>query len=373
MKKVLSGILVSILVLIVTGGFFILNRYRKNPEQIVPYPYAFTQAAPGVKLEAPILIVGDRMGDYFGKFKSELASVISADLEKPIRIQSLARPGQGLHRTIHQLKSVTQWPQILIYQGASEEFAENKFEFTEIRKIAANFGRFKDERIETLLILYPWLSRIVYEPVRRVRLDPEPVAFEAASEEEFLQRLDTELLLFEQQLTELVNLSKNRNSLLVLTTTPLNLDIPPKKVCEFATNTDVETGIYEVREKIKANDVKAAYARSQKLSQLFSGNAQLFFIHGQIAKRLGYLDEAKAILRKATAFDCKAWRATEVQNAIIRKVAEKHRVLLFDFALLVENEWTLNQTYFDELHPQNLYYDKGMEQLGLVIKSILKL
>jgi hypothetical protein len=54
-------------------------------------------------------------------------------------------------------------------------------------------------------------------------------------------------------------------------------------------------------------------------------------------------------------------------------MAREHQVLLFDFAKLVENQWEKNTTFFDETHPQNLYYDKGMEQLGLVIRNILKL
>lgn len=372
MKKVLSLLLLMMLVALVTGGFLVFDRYRKNPEQIVPYPYTFVETAPGVQLDAPILITGDRMGAYFGKFKTELAGTISVNLAKPIQIQSLAKEGNGLHRTLHELKSLVQWPQILIYQGGSEEFAEAKFDPLEIRKINTNFKRYSDDRIETFLILYPWLSRVVYEPVARVKLTEKP-HLKTVEEPEYLRRLETELLLYEQQLIQLVNQSKNRNTLLILTTTPINLDIPPKKVCEFTTTTDIETEILGLRELLKANNPKTAYAKSSKLINQYSGNAQLLYIHGQISKRLGYVDEAASTLLKASAYDCDPWRVTEVHNSIIRKVAKDHQVLLFDFAKFVEKEWTQNTTFFDELHPQNLYYDKGMEQLGLVIKSILKL
>jgi hypothetical protein len=106
---------------------------------------------------------------------------------------------------------------------------------------------------------------------------------------------------------------------------------------------------------------------------MYSGNAQLHFIHGQISRRLGMLDEAKNALLQASAYDCGPWRATELQNSIIKKVAKEHQILLFDFAKVVEDDFGKNTTFFDEIHPQNLYYDKGMAQLGLVIKSILKL
>jgi len=54
-------------------------------------------------------------------------------------------------------------------------------------------------------------------------------------------------------------------------------------------------------------------------------------------------------------------------------VARNHQVILFDFAKLLENEYHQNITFFDEIYPQNLYYEQGMRQLGLVIKKILKL
>lgn len=372
MKKVLSGILIVFLGLFLTAGYFIWERYEQNPEQIVPFPYSFQSRAQEIKLDAPILITGDRMGSYFGKFSTVLAEKISVNLEKPIRIQTLARPGQALHRTLHELKSLAQWPQILIYQGASEEFSEKKFEMAEIPRIKNNFSRYKDDRIETFLILYPWLSRIVYDPIKRVILSEEvtPVEYD---ENNYIKGLEMELLLFEQQLIQLVNMSKDRNTLLILTTTPINLDEPPKGVCDFTSTPDIEAAIEGLRELLKAENLKEAYNQSSKLVVQYSGNAELLYLHGQISKRLGEEEEAINSLLSASAYDCVPWRATEIHNSIIRKVAKDHQVLLFDFSKLVTSEYTSNTTFFDELHPQNLYYDKGMEQLGLVIKSILKL
>ena len=372
MKKVLSFLLLIVVAGLVTGGFLVFTRYSQNPEQIVPYPYAFTEAAPGIQLDAPILITGDRMGDYFAKFKTELAETISVNLEKPIKIQTLAKVGNGLHRTLHELKSLTQWPQILIYQGGSEEFSEKKFELSEIAKIRTNFKLYSDDRIETFLILYPWLSRVLYEPIKRVPLGPTPTPFEE-SETEYVKRLETELLLYEQQLVQLVTQSKDRNTLLILTTTPINLDIPPKKVCDFASTTDIDAEILSVEELVAAKNLKGAYTKSSKLIMQYSGNAKLLYLHGHIAKRMGYIEEATSAILGASAYDCSPWRVTELHNSIIRKVAKVHQVMLFDFAKQVEGAWTENVTFFDETHPQNLYYDKGMKQLGLAIKSILKL
>ncbi len=373
MKKILSFIIIAISAGILTGGYFIFDRYKRNPAQVFPYPYQFEAASAAIQLDAPILITGDRMGVYFAKFQAELASTISVNLAKPIRIQSLAKEGHGLHRNLHELRSLVQWPQILIYQGASEEFMEEKFHPEEARKFKNNVKLYQDDRIETALILYPALSRILYEPMQRVLLQETPNTLPEVNEEDYLKRLETELLLFEQQLIQLVNMSKDRNTLLILTTTPINLDIPPRRVCEFTSNIDLEKDQANLNDFIQANDPKSAYALSSKLIQQYAGNARLFFQHGQIAKRMSKFDEARNALVKATAYDCDPWRATEVYNSIIRKVAKNHQVILFDFARMLESEWSQNITFFDDYYPQNLYYDQGMKQLGNVIKEILKL
>ncbi len=372
MKKILSAILFIFLGGIVTGGFFIYQRFQHNPEQIIPFPYSFKNATSAIKLDAPILIIGDRMGHYLARFNAELAETISKDLDKPIRIQSLAKPGHALHRTLHELKALSQWPQILIYQGGSEEFSESKFLPSEIAKIKRNFDLYRDERIETLLMLAPWISRLIYTPVKPAVLGEAPT-IEEVSEENYLQRLETELLLFEQQLIQLVNLSKDRNTLLILTTTPLNLEQPPQRVCEFTRTSEIDTEIFSIRGLMNENNPKEAFSRSSVLINEYSANPELIFLHGQIAKRMGELSEAVDALLKATAYDCRPWRATEVQNSIIRKIANNHQVILFDFAKMVNDDFGQNTTFFDELYPQNLYYDRGMQQLGLLIKKILKL
>lgn len=373
MRKFVSLIAGGILLTLLTGGFLVWQRYAQNVEQIFPYPYGFSSTPENVRPEAPIVLVGDRMGKNFSRFIPELSGAISANLDKAIKIQDLTAQGQSLPRTLHLLEHLVPWPQIVIYHGGSEEFREKKFEIPEVPKIRKNLDRYHDEVIETFLILYPWLSRIVYEPVERVKLPEAPAPMAEVSQKEYLSRLETELLLYEQQLVQLVEMSKNRNSLLILTTTPVNLDIPPREVCDFSSNLEIEKKILELREYLKKNDLKSAYQESSEARRRYLGNARLLYIHGQISRRLGKLDEGKKALLEASAYDCAPWRTTSVQNSIIRKVARDHQVLLFDFALLVEKDWVQNTTFFDELFPQNLYYERAMAQLGLVIRKILKL
>ncbi len=358
---------------ILTGGYFVWARYQQNPEQTVPLPFLFETPAPKVKLDAPILITGDRMGFYFAKFSTQLAESISLNLDKPIKIQSMARSGNGLHRTLHELRSLSQWPQILIYQGGSEEFNERKFQIEEIKSIRQNFKFYQNDRIQTLLILWPWLSRIIYIPIQRVVLPGIAGEQEEVEQNDYLKRLETDLLLFEEQLIELIAMSRDKNSLLILTTIPINLDEAPRKVCDFTTTSEIEAELINLNQLKESGNLKGAYTTSSKLMMKYAANAQLLYLHGQIAQSLGQIPEAIDSLLSASAYDCLPWRATEVQNSIIRKVAQEQKVLLFDFAKLVEGDYKSNTTFFDAIYPQNLYYEKATEQLGLVIKSILKL
>ncbi len=136
---------------------------------------------------------------------------------------------------------------------------------------------------------------------------------------------------------------------------------------------EVEKAVLELKELVKKEDWKSAYQKATKFTVMYPGNADLFHLEGIVEKNLGKVEEGVNSMLSASSYECTSWRATEVQNSIIRKVATAQKVLLFDFSRMVEREWTNNVTFFDELHPQNIYYDKGMGQLGIVIRKILKL
>ncbi len=168
-------------------------------------------------------------------------------------------------------------------------------------------------------------------------------------------------------------MSKDRNALLILTTTPINLDSSPKKTCSVSTNIEIEKDVRELQELLRKNDAKKAYTLSSKIKDRHVGNAQIKYLHGQISRRIGNITEAVESLLESSAFDCYPWRATHLQNNIIRAVAQDNQVILFDFAQLLDRDYTKNKTFFDEIYPQNLYYERGVTQLGTLIKNILKL
>jgi hypothetical protein len=40
---------------------------------------------------------------------------------------------------------------------------------------------------------------------------------------------------------------------------------------------------------------------------------------------------------------------------------------------VVAGQWTLNTTFFDDIYPQNLYYDRAVQTLALAIRKMLKI
>jgi hypothetical protein len=373
MKKILSLILALLAIGLLGAGYLVFDRYQRNPQQLFPTPYVFSGPAQGRALNAPIVLVGDRMGAYLATFKDHLAQAISPGLTRPIEIISLAQESEGLHRTLHQLKSLSPWPQIVIYHGGSEELREEKIHPNELKNFKANLNLYQDDRIQTALILYPLLSRFIYWPMQMLELDPDSVVTSEVKQDNYLQRLGPELVLFEHHLTQLAQLAQDRNSLLILTTTPINLSLPPKGVCEFSSTPEAQEGLKSLRTLMQNNDPKGAYAQSLRLVGAHSTHAEVLYEHGKIAQRMGKTDEAKKYLLLASAYDCRPWRASEVYNSIIRKVARVNEIIIFDFAAMMESEGPENSTFKDELHPEDTYYHQAMQRLGVVIKNILKL
>ncbi|MBY0516685.1 MAG: hypothetical protein K2P81_07250 [Bacteriovoracaceae bacterium] len=356
------------------SGFWLWQRVQSNPNGVIPSPYTFGPMNEKIAVDAPLLIIGDRMAERMGLFKESLSLEISTGLSKPIKTAVLAADGFGIHRTIRQLENLDKWPKVLIYTGGSQEFVEDKFLLRQMPSIRRNFKRFYDDRWRTLMMLWPESARVVYDPIVRQVLPNEPKAREAEfTDEEYQARLELSLILFEIELNRLVELAKDHGVVLILMSSPVNLDISPKKTCEMTRTPESIKGLADVRELIRQKDYKAAYSMSRELSESNIGNAEIFFLHGQVSYRVGQRAEAIEALTKAAAFDCKPWRATAITNNIIEKVAQEQRVTFFDFAGLVENDWNNNTTFFDETYPQDLYYEKATKSLGIVLKKMLKL
>ena len=357
-------------------AFWANERIQANPDSVLPIPYVFPTLAEKIAVDSPLLIVGDRMAERFGLFKETLSLELSTGLSKPLKTGVLANPRAGLHRTLRSLESLDAWPKVMIYTGGSEEMAEETFRTSEISKIRRNFERYGDDRWRTLMMLWPESARLIYTPLVRQVL-PDEVSLEdvnrEVSEGEYQARLELSYRLYEMELVRLVELARAKNVTLLFMTVPINLDVPPRLTCSNSQSEEISREMEAIRALIREQNYKAAYPRAQELAASTLANAEVFFLHGQISYRMGRLEEAKKSLHAAAAFDCRAWRSNQVTNNIIRKVADEQRVTLFDFADMVDADWRQNATFFNEIYPQDLYYERAAKALGAVLRRMLKL
>lgn len=370
LKKLLILLPVGILAVM---GMTLWQRVLKNPQGLVPSPYRFAEMSEKIQVDAPLLITGDRMAQRFGLFKETLSLELSQGLSKALKVDVLAKENQGMHRTLHQMENLAKWPKVVIYTGGSEEMVEDKFLIKQIPTIRTNFERYLDHHLGTIMMLLPQSASLIYEPLERILLAEVSTIAEEKNELEFQTSLEISLRLYEIELLRFIEEARVQDTLLILMTVPINLDIAPKKTCQVTRTTESVTEVEAIRNLLKQQDYKAAYPRSKALMESSIANAEVHYLFGQIAHRIGRHEESKSALKKAAAFDCKPWRANEMTNNIIRKVAESERVTLFDFAALVEEDWNRNTTFFDEIYPQDLYYERANKALAIVLKRFLKI
>src|SRR5690606_27995904 len=124
----------------------------------------------------------------------------------------------------------------------------------------------------------------------------------------------------------------------------------------------------QTQELIKAKDYKQAYDKSHELTLLASSNANIHYVNATVAKNIGKTAEALESLSFAQALDCEAWRGSPVFNSILRKMASERQIILFDFQKMIMNDWKKNVLFLDDIHPQNLYFEKASMAIAQKIK-----
>jgi hypothetical protein len=354
---------------------FLFYRYSKNPISEVPRPYIFRESIiEKNNTNAPILIIGDRLGHRLSKYKKMMADTISTNLSKKVEIISIAMEGEGIHRTLEKIKSLGKLPLITIYIGGSEETFEQNFSTKDINKILYNFNLYNDERVKTLLMIFPVLSKLIYKVIKHQPLGKEIKEDTNNYSDLVIQKRNIiHFKLYDENINSLFTYIKEHGSYLIALTQPLNLDIPPKKSCTGSMDELSKEKLIEVTKKIKEKDFKAAYNISKELILFSNTNANIHYLHGKITKKLGLLKESRRALELAIAYDCSQWRGNPIYNKMLKKAAQNNDVLVLDFNSLVLKEWGLNTIYSDEIYPQNLYFERVSEALSYRIKKLLKL
>lgn len=367
----------GILLIIVSAIGYLGYLWFTQPALIAPLPYQI-ETDYGEEIDmaegANVLIVGDRLGKSLERYQDTLVKKLSAKLKDPLRVYNWARENEGLNRTLHKLKSLRKFPEVILYLGGSEEFYEERFHINDREKILENVKKFKDEHIASVIYTLPVLSRFIYSPVKFYKLTSEiqkdPGDFTSKYQQD---KMEVSFNLFDTELEELISLVKEKGSYLVLSTSPVNLLIPPKKVCANSSTETLEEYQRELGARLEKGQHKILVKELRKLAQTTIGNASSFYLLGQAALGSGLFDEAKAAFIKAAAFDCGNWRSHPVFNSIIKKKVTDAGIKLIDFDNIVNRHMGTNELFLGEHFPQELYYEHYMDEVHDTIKLKLDL
>jgi hypothetical protein len=364
----------SFLLIILILALYVYHKWESTPTQYAPYPYKFKELENKTKPNSPIMIIGDRMGARFGNFKDIITKEISQDLTKPIEIQMAANDQQALHRTIQQIKNLSTFPKVIIYHGGSQEFVEFRFYTGDAPVILKNFELFEDPKMKTLLLLFPELSKFIYKPTKMIEFSSELILDNNKyADFHFQQRSEIHYKIYQAEIEELIKLTRDNDSILILTTTPTNPNIGPKATCANSNNPEIENQLKTINETVKNGDLKTAYQQATLLKYTSMGNAQVYFVFQKIAESLNRMDEAKEAHNYVTALDCQAWRMNSIFNQILRKTAQENDIILYDFDLYMKDQWGKNTLFIDDIYPQDLYYQNMAKTISQMLKKLLNL
>jgi hypothetical protein len=377
-KKILA---VLVILLIAVGGLY---AYKQNEKRtlITPYPYAITPTweAQFEKLEAKniksaemakILIVGDRMAKSLIPYEQSLQDTFGASLKTPPTIFNWADKNEPLFRTLFKLKKLNKLPPLVVYFGASSELYERKFDVNDRKAILKNFDKFDDEKIISMIITFPWLSKYFYKKMNYVDLAAPTEYQNNLPSTQKLEEKEISFKLFEYETNELINLVKDKKSNLIFITTPINLESEPKEICSHSSTPELVGLQQEIAEEIKKGNFKTAFPQALELASETYGNAMTFFLLGKAALGEGNLKMAREALLKATVFDCATWRGNAVYNAIMRKSAARNLISVVDFEQSMNGLLSNEGLFIDDIYPQGLFYQNMIKELGDILKKLL--
>jgi hypothetical protein len=356
--------------------------YSGKRTVITPYPYAFlnsfnkkyaeTHANEIKEAEfSKILIVGDRMGRTLDPYLQNLQDQFKGQLKNPPTIFNWSAENESLFRTIQKLKNLKKLPPIIIYFGASSELTEKRFDVRDKKSIFKNFKTYDDEKLISLIITFPWMSKVLYDNIHYQDLGDykEYKSFLAASQK--LEEKEIAFKLFEYEMRQFIEMVKDKKSNLVLMTTPVNFEIEPREVCAHSTNTEIIGIQQEIEAELNEGSYKTALPKTKELISATPSNARSFYLLGKAALGSGDIRLARESLLKASVFDCANWRGNAVYNAIIKAEAKKGVAHVIDFEQYMTSHLSNEGLFIDEIIPQNIFYQSMTKELGDIIKKIL--
>ncbi len=360
-------------IIVITSVIF---HYFQMDTMLIPYPYKlqYEISPPAEAKNAHILILGDRMASSLNNHILKLQNMTYKKIKDPLRFFDWSSKNEGIHRTLHKLKSLKKLPPIIIYFGASSEFYEYKYLFKEYKIILNNFKKYEDSNF--IISFFPFTSRFFYKSISilpiNTNIDQDTQNYKIP---DIRNKILVESKLFNYKLQELLNYIKDKNRATILITTPINLELPPKTDCPKENN-EISKKFLEldkIQKIIDKGNLKVAYEELLTVEAQSTGDASVLYMLGSVALKLRKVDYAQKQLKLASIYDCKLWRGNFIFNTIIMREGKKSGAHIIDFDQITNNKLGLDTIFLNDIYPQEIYYDELINQISKKIINILKI
>ncbi len=370
MKKIYY-ILIFILV---SSVLYFLSSMGMTKTKIIPYPYEIVKK---YKLElkkiqsSQVLIIGDQFANKLSEFKEIIEENISSTTQAKIKIYSISQKNEGLHRTIKKLKQLEKLPPVIIYLGGSEEFFEQKFYIKNYKDILINFKKYDNYKIASAVTIFPFLSRFIYKrhstlTLNRIKHNSTLYPIDLKQKQH-----EIEYLLFENEIKELFEIIKRKKSKLIVITPPINLFLPPNRICENSQTEQIIAQQMKALSLLNKGYFKESLNLLDELKSDSMANAQTYYLLGKNNWESGNFNLAISNFEKATAYDCNPNHANILLILILQKYANRYSIPLIDFYDYLK-KLSYNKEMFSEKHmPQNIFFEEISKIIAKKIKDLL--
>lgn len=374
MKNNLPAILIVIVAL---GAYFAADRLNA-PVHVLPVTYSvkpkLVQAKEMVE-KASILVIGDRHAKKLEKFKEQLEKQVVSRSIQNFKIINIADEGDGLHRTFRKIKSLKNLPKIVIYMGGSEEFFEKRYRLRDRKKIYENFKVYKNTIKITAIMLAPYLSKFLYTPTKFYVLPDVPIRDEQIyTGIESQVRLELGIKFFQLEFQEMVKYINEKGSSLVVLTVPLKRDTKPFKICDNANTEEIEMFQNKMENNLDLNKHIESIPLLEELAAKTVANSRSYYLLGRAYMAAGKFKEANMAYTKSHAFDCDPQNGHIAFNEMIRKIYKQNQSFkLIDFDKQLNNYFGKESVFYSDIYPQDIQYEKIIDQLARYSKETLNL
>lgn len=379
-KQAIKFIKIALLIIVISLLILGFARFISNEESSFPYPYIVKgqEIANIQKAEsADILILGDSAGvsldKYFGKFIKET----SKNLKAPLKVFNWSEENEPLAITLHKVKSLKKLPMLSLYHGGISELSHKRFHPQDIPKIYKNLKLMENDTIHTLLITFPFLSKLAYTPVEYVNITHNslghiPQNKKNYTSEQIQHILKLHYTLYEKEAKDLFTYYKLQDANIWVIPAALNIETPPINVCS---NTESQEA-FDLRAKIdrfiKNKAYKDARISSLKLVENYKSNSLNYYQLAKILMSNGMYTQARSAYYHARMFDCGLIKSTPIHLKILMEEAEKRNFEVIDFNRMVLDHLGRNKLFFDESIPQEVFYNTLIEKLNILFTKLLE-